>query len=85
MTPTAHLAQKSASPRDGLITPSHPESCYSRCSFSVLLEKPTGGGNRHLEVNDDDDRMTVVPDFLGELDAGVFMNKNRGSAEYLSD
>lgn len=22
-----------------------------------------------------DDRMTVVPDFLGELDAGVFMNK----------
>lgn len=21
------------------------------------------------------DRMTVVPDFLGELDAGVFMNK----------
>ncbi len=22
-----------------------------------------------------DDRMTVVPDFLGELDASVFMNK----------
>ena len=25
------------------------------------------------------DRMTVVPDFLGELDAGVFMNKIAGA------
>ncbi|EHR7010149.1 hypothetical protein KUI26_003319 [Salmonella enterica] len=40
------------------------------------MEKPTGGGNRHLEgLTMNDDRMTVVPDFLGELDAGVFMNK----------
>lgn len=67
--------QKSASPRDGLITPSTRKAVTAGALF-CFVEKPTGGGNRHLEgLTMNDDRMTVVPDFLGELDAGVFMNK----------
>jgi len=40
-----------------------------------VWRKLTDGGSRHNEVTMRNDRMTVVPDFLGELDAGVFMNK----------
>jgi hypothetical protein len=40
------------------------------------MEKRTGGCSRLSEGKTmSNDRMTVVPDFLGELDAGVFMNK----------
>ncbi len=67
--------QKRASPRDGLITQSTRKAVTAGALF-CFVEKPTGGGNRHLEgLTMNDDRMTVVPDFLGELDAGVFMNK----------
>lgn len=67
--------QKRASPRDGLITQSTRKAVIAGALF-CFVEKPTGGGNRHLEgLTMNDDRMTVVPDFLGELDAGVFMNK----------
>lgn len=40
-----------------------------------VWRKLTDGGSRHNEVTMSNDRMTVVPEFLGELDAGVFMNK----------
>ncbi|ECE5852074.1 hypothetical protein DKF46_23510, partial [Salmonella enterica] len=67
--------QKRVSPRDGLITQSTRKAVTAGALF-CFVEKPTGGGNRHLEgLTMNDDRMTVVPDFLGELDAGVFMNK----------
>ncbi len=67
--------QKRASPRDGLITQSTRKAVTAGALF-CFVEKPTGGGNRHLEgLTMNDDRMTVVPDFLSELDAGVFMNK----------
>ncbi|EDV0923961.1 hypothetical protein RZ42_004909, partial [Salmonella enterica subsp. enterica] len=67
--------QKRASPRDGPITQSTRKAVTAGTLF-CFVEKPTGGGNRHLEgLTMNDDRMTVVPDFLGELDAGVFMNK----------
>ncbi len=56
--------QKRVSPRDGLITQSTRKAVTAGALF-CFVEKPTGG----------DDRMTVVPDFLGELDAGVFMSK----------
>lgn len=67
--------QKRVSPRDGPSTQSTRKAVTAGALF-CFVEKPTGGGNRHLEgLTMNDDRMTVVPDFLGELDAGVFMNK----------
>jgi hypothetical protein len=45
-----------------------------------VWSKPIGGCSRHQEENlMSNDRMTVVPDFLGELDAGVFINKFAGA------
>ncbi|APW69223.1 hypothetical protein EAU56_16135 [Salmonella enterica] len=49
--------QKRASPRDGLITQSTRKAVTAGALF-CFVEKPTGGGNRHLEgltMNDDCD------------------------------
>lgn len=40
--------QKRASPRDGLITQSTRKAVTAGALF-CFVEKPTGGGNRHLE------------------------------------
>lgn len=69
--------QKRASPRDGLITQSTRKAVTAGALF-CFVEKPTGGGNRHFEgLTMNDDRMTVVPDFLGELDAGYWNEQEK--------
>lgn len=74
--------QKRASPGDGLITQStrargwRLQSPTNAGALLCCVWRKFGGGSRLNEGKTmSNDRMTVVPDFLGELDAGVFMNK----------
>ncbi len=55
--------------------PNPPGKLLQQVLFSVLWRNQLAVATAILRLTMNDDRMTVVPDFLGELDAGVFMNK----------
>ncbi|EDD2411607.1 hypothetical protein GA354_08935 [Salmonella enterica] len=71
--------QKRASPRDGLITQSTRKAVTAGALF-CFVEKPTGGGNRHLEgLTMNDDRSARLS---GRTGCRRVHEQNRGSAEY---